>query len=417
MSAGIRLVLVCLVVINVFFNVDLLEAAEVGRVISLTPGAVAQRDGRTVALALKSPVHDTDVLITDASGRVQILFDDDSTVALGSGARLALGAVVPKGRKPVFKADLSQGLARVITGKIVEKNPDGFTLSTPEATVGIRGTMFAVEVEKKQSRIFVFNTSRQVVVNGVEVPSDFKITFPGGKMERLTPGDAGRVGTLTASRPAVPAARAEALAAGLAVSGGEPARSASLMASGQTTQNTQTIADSLELGSPEVIGSVVGPTRANITGTLTSSNLTAGSVPVSGTFAFTADLDTGRVTNAAMAASGQTGPNYNGGGTPERTTGYNLAGGSGYINGNHFNVNNFSGSGTVVPGESSDLVWKGDPQTMGAAVPGANLNGTITRGPSGMTVNGYYTVNFKSISGNTITGGAIDRGTLSGGGS
>ena len=63
-------------------------AKDVGQVISYKAGVTAQRGGQPVALEMKSPVGDRDVLTTDATGRAQILFDDDTTVALGSNTSL-----------------------------------------------------------------------------------------------------------------------------------------------------------------------------------------------------------------------------------------------------------------------------------------------------------------------------------------
>ena len=413
MSAKFRMALVCLAFLVCALWSGLASAGPVGRVISITPGAGVQRAGQILTLELKSPVHDTDLLITDATGRVQVLFDDDSTITLGSNTRLALKTVVPMGRKPVFRVDLTQGLAKVITGKIVEKNPDGFTLSTPEATVGIRGTMFAVRAEKGRSQVLVFNTSRQVTVNGVDVAADYKITFPGGKLERLTPGDASQVGAQTASRPGAATTAAnqkrDTLAASLDASGNGPIKTAGLAGAGQTQQNKESVADSLNIGSPSVIGSTTGPTQANITGTMTNTNMGNANVRPSGTFGFHADLNTGKITGATMSSSGVTGPNANnqGGGGPQGPTSYNLAGGQGNINGNHFYVNGFTSTGTA--------------QWGGAAVSGvaagspviANMDGTIVRGPSSMTVNGNYIVKFNDYT----SSNTLDKGTLTGGGS
>ena len=52
-------------------------AKDVGQVISFKAGVTAQRDGQAVALDMKSPVGDRDTLTTDATGRAQILFDDE----------------------------------------------------------------------------------------------------------------------------------------------------------------------------------------------------------------------------------------------------------------------------------------------------------------------------------------------------
>ena len=136
-------------------------AKDVGQVISFKAGVTAQRGGQPVELGMKSPVGDKDTLTTDATGRAQILFDDDTTVALGSNTSLSLETVVAEGANPAFRARMGQGVARFITGKIVEKNLDGFSVVTPDATVGIRGTIFAVRVANGTTTVYVTNTTKR----------------------------------------------------------------------------------------------------------------------------------------------------------------------------------------------------------------------------------------------------------------
>ena len=147
----------------------------VGDVISVKPGAYVLRGGERLPLALQSRVYQQDILVTDERGKLQIILDDDTTLSLASSTRIDLQTVVPEG-KPEFKAHVSSGLARFITGKIVDKNPNGFKVSTPEGTVGIRGTMFAVRTGSGETTLFVFNASRNVVLNDISVPPGEMLT-------------------------------------------------------------------------------------------------------------------------------------------------------------------------------------------------------------------------------------------------
>ena len=142
----------------------------VGDVISVKPGAFVLRGGKQLPLALQSRVHQKDVLITDANGKLQIILDDDTTLALAPSTQLALQSVVPEG-KPEFKAHVSSGLARFITGKIVEKNPGGFKISTPEGTVGIRGTIGAVQTLGGVTTAYNINSGKLLDLNGVAIGS------------------------------------------------------------------------------------------------------------------------------------------------------------------------------------------------------------------------------------------------------
>ena len=144
-------------------------AATAGMVVTAQPGSWAMRAGKKVDLAVKSPVYSDDVLVTDASGKMQVLFDDDTTVSLGADTEVAVSDFVfgQEGKKPSFSAKMTHGVARFVTGKIVEQNRSGFSVTTPQATVGIRGTVFSVEAPK--------GTSETVVV-GLKVNPAFPIS-------------------------------------------------------------------------------------------------------------------------------------------------------------------------------------------------------------------------------------------------
>ena len=172
----------------------------VGDVISLKPGAFAMRGGKKVPLQMKSRVHQSDVLMTDATGKVQVILDDDTTLSLAPSTSLELRTVVAEG-KPEFNAHMSQGLARFITGKIVEKNPKGFTVTTPEGTVGIRGTMFGLHSYNGRTRVSVINSSRGVLLNGMVVPPGSRMDvgrdFPSPTPVPLTEQDVNELGQQT----------------------------------------------------------------------------------------------------------------------------------------------------------------------------------------------------------------------------
>lgn len=288
----------------VLLAVGVCAAKDVGQIISFKAGVTAQRDGQPVALGMKSPVGDHDVLTTDATGRAQVLFDDDTTVSLASNTSLKLETVVAEGANPAFKARLGQGVARFITGKIVEKNPDGFSVVTPDATVGIRGTIFAVKVGDGTTTVFVTNTTKQVFVNGVLVPTGFKMSLPQGTLAPMTPADHNFV--------------SGSVAAGGASSGGlaqlaPPTQGAGGAITPTTLGQTQFGAQSLGDGFRQL-------DNANVSGSMYSSDMNTGS------FSFNVNLASGAVSNGVM-----------------NTTEFNvLTGGSGNISGSSLKVNNFA---------------------------------------------------------------------------
>ena len=126
---------------------SLMAHEQVAMVLTSQPGAWAERDGQLLALPVKALVHKNDVLITDATGKMQIIFNDDTTIALGPETKVAVNELVFNDEQPAsLSSEVLQGVARFATGQVVERNRQGFTVSTPQATIGIRGTNFSVKV-------------------------------------------------------------------------------------------------------------------------------------------------------------------------------------------------------------------------------------------------------------------------------
>jgi hypothetical protein len=159
-----------------------------------------ERDGQRMALELKSPILETDKVLTDDTGKVQILFVDDGSVTVGANSSLDIQEVALAGDNPSFKAFLGQGVARFITGKIVDANPEGFTVATPAGTAGIRGTMFVASFLNNKMTIAVINATKSVLLNGVPVPPGMKMTIPGDTAPvPMTPQDLQQAQSLAAA--------------------------------------------------------------------------------------------------------------------------------------------------------------------------------------------------------------------------
>jgi hypothetical protein len=75
------------------------EAADndIGRIMALTPGANLIRGGQTLELKADSAVRESDSISTDETGRVKILFDDDSMVSLGGNTTIEIRDYLDQG--------------------------------------------------------------------------------------------------------------------------------------------------------------------------------------------------------------------------------------------------------------------------------------------------------------------------------
>ncbi len=288
----------------------------VGKVIRLNQTATVLRDGKTIPLDVKDEIYLNDVIQTDKTGKVQVFFKDDSTVTIGKNSKAHMKEFVPDGTEPRFKLDMTEGAARIITGKIVEKNPNGFTVATPDATIAIRGTILAIHSTDGKTSVFVENTLKQVFVNDILVPSGFKLHLsPGGNAapEQMTDKDREQIDA----------------ASTIASNGGNAANTTTTAANTQPAgQNTlgnsplaiQAAADNesriinLASTTPSETSRVtpvtpsLNPSHGKVAGLLNfSSNNHSFSI---GTFSFYVDLTNGSVNQARMHADNGCGTSF-----------------------------------------------------------------------------------------------------------
>jgi hypothetical protein len=138
---------------------DVLAARTIGKIISLSGGASAQApDGLLRRLSLNSSVKLNDTITTQAKAKLQILFDDGSTIQQGPASILVINAYVynaesAKDNQADFR--VKKGLFRMITDKITRLNPKRFKVHTNYGTIGIRGCDLVFDVLPDQEKVTV----------------------------------------------------------------------------------------------------------------------------------------------------------------------------------------------------------------------------------------------------------------------
>lgn len=100
-------------------------------------------EGRKLALA--DDVYHNEIIETESSSATEIVFLDQTKLALGPNSSLTLDRVVydPDPAKSAFVATATKGVFRFVTGNLPKKS---YTIHTPAATIGIRGTVFTLSV-------------------------------------------------------------------------------------------------------------------------------------------------------------------------------------------------------------------------------------------------------------------------------
>lgn len=143
----------------------LAQAADpVGKLLFAIRGVdIVRADGVTEAGAKGSPLYAGDSVVTQEKGRAQILFIDGAKVALKPSTEFVIesynapatnsqgGLVASNAKSSSAVLGLLKGGMRAVSGSITKVNPDGMSIKTPVATMGIRGTdLTAVLVPVKE---------------------------------------------------------------------------------------------------------------------------------------------------------------------------------------------------------------------------------------------------------------------------
>ena len=201
-----------------------LAHADAGQVLFVYGKAyVESADGSRTALTKGSTVQSGDRIVTSANGRVQMRMDDGGLLALRPQTEFLIeqfnfpasagGSAATAGEPRSFFA-LVKGGFRSITGAIGKADKADYSVRTPVATIGIRGTDYtAVYCAADCSGSMEKGLYVGVTDGGVTLRND------GGSLD-LNPGQFGYVRD-AASSPEKSAAAARLLAAEVAPSADE----------------------------------------------------------------------------------------------------------------------------------------------------------------------------------------------------
>lgn len=131
------------------------QAADIaGRVIMVRGDATAtSATGETRELGRRDQVYASDTITTGDNSRIQIRFIDKGLMALRANSRLSIKTY----RQPdagenegEVLMELVEGGFRTLTGTIGKGNKAAYKVNTPVASIGIRGTLYSVLLQKGQ---------------------------------------------------------------------------------------------------------------------------------------------------------------------------------------------------------------------------------------------------------------------------
>lgn len=120
----------------------------IGFVRNLSGAASVSRGGETIPAAEGMKLLVGDTLVTGPDGSLGAIFRDDSTISLGPDSSFSIRSFEfsPKERKYGLIVRVTRGSLAYLSGLIGKLSPESARFETPTATIGIRGTRFAVQV-------------------------------------------------------------------------------------------------------------------------------------------------------------------------------------------------------------------------------------------------------------------------------
>ncbi len=127
----------------------LAEEKPIGLVVALRGVVTAvNTSGAQRRLAVQGKIYPADTIKTGSRGRVQMMFDDNTLVSLGTNTDMQIAEYQwnPDKKTGVMKTRVQEGVFRIMGGAITQVAPDNFKTETPAGTIGIRGSMYAGKV-------------------------------------------------------------------------------------------------------------------------------------------------------------------------------------------------------------------------------------------------------------------------------
>jgi len=132
--------------------------AAVGEVSLVLGRAYLERDNDRERIEAGSKVHVGDRVFTEAGGHVHVRFVDDALVSVRPSSTLDVVLYDYDAAKPensAVKFELSEGVARAISGDAAKSARQRFRMNTPIAAIGVRGTDFVVSADSRSTRALV----------------------------------------------------------------------------------------------------------------------------------------------------------------------------------------------------------------------------------------------------------------------
>jgi FecR protein len=173
------------------------QAGQIGQVATLEGSATVIRGGATpIVLQVNDPIFKGDTLATGANAALGVTFDDQTTFSLSANTRIVVNEFVYQqaGSANAASFNVATGTAAFVAS-LVAKTGD-MRITTPTATLGIRGTTGVVDVPAAEAAGGGAGGTNEQRIK-LYADADGHV----GQIEIFSP-QGGRLGTLTQSASA-----------------------------------------------------------------------------------------------------------------------------------------------------------------------------------------------------------------------
>ena len=123
--------------------------ASIGNVDQVEGNGVIDRDKEDITIEQELPIEQYDTVKT-GNGKVGILFVDDTRVDVTQHSKLIIDEFVydPNTKKGKLNLSAKLGTIRYASGQIAKTSRQDIIITTPTATIGVRGTDFSMTIDE-----------------------------------------------------------------------------------------------------------------------------------------------------------------------------------------------------------------------------------------------------------------------------
>ena len=132
-----------------------------GLVIAVVQSADAKGDSGSRLLSVEAPVYSGDRIVTGAVGEAQVKFRDNTKLVVGPNSSMVIDAFIfdESGSAKKIAINVTRGAFRFITGNGPKS---AYSITTPTATIGVRGTEFDFNVAGGETKVVVLGGATRV---------------------------------------------------------------------------------------------------------------------------------------------------------------------------------------------------------------------------------------------------------------